>query len=98
MTEILSLLSGGWAYIAAGAAVAIALVASWFTGKKVGITQTQAKADVAAAQEVTKQAEAVTQRQADIVKAVKNVEQDNQSVSDSAARERMQQSKYHTDD
>ncbi|STV73919.1 Uncharacterised protein [Klebsiella pneumoniae subsp. rhinoscleromatis] len=54
MTDIISLLSGGWAYIAAGAAVAIALVASWFTGKKVGATQTQAKADVAAAQEVTK--------------------------------------------
>ncbi|MFV5078301.1 hypothetical protein ACJ42O_017080 [Klebsiella pneumoniae] len=98
MTEILSLLSGGWAYIAAGAAVVIALVASWFTGKKVGSTQTQAKADVAAAQEVTKQAEAVTQQQADIVKVVKNVEQDNQSVSDRAARDRMQQSKYHTDD
>lgn len=98
MTEILSLLSGGWAYIAAGAAVAIALVASWFTGKKVGVTQTQAKADVAAAQEVTKQAEAVTQKQADIVKVVKNVEQDNQSVSDRAARDRMQQSKYHSDD
>ncbi|EPP1681887.1 hypothetical protein ACUMKV_000141 [Klebsiella michiganensis] len=97
MTEILSLLSGGWGYIAAGTAVVIALVASWFTGKKVGATQTQAKADVEAAQEVTKQAEATTQRQADIVKVVKNVEQDNQSVSDSAARERMQQSKYHSD-
>lgn len=98
MTEILSLLSGGWGYIAAGAAVVIALVASWFTGKKVGTTQTQAKADVEAAQEVTKQAEAVTKKQADIVKVVKNVEQDNQSVSDSAARDRMQQSKYHSDD
>ena len=71
MTEILSLLSGGWGYLVAGVAVVIALVTSWFTGKKVGATQAQAKADVAAAQEVTKQAEAVTQRQADIVKAVK---------------------------
>lgn len=97
MTAILSLLSGGWGYIAAGVAVVVALVASWFTGKKIGATETQAKADVVAAQEQTQQAQAVTKQQADIVKVVKDVEQKASSDSDSAARERMQQSKYHSD-
>jgi len=98
MTEILSLLSGGWSWIAGVAAVIVALAASYFGGKKIGTTQTQAKADVTAAQKEVQQTQQVADKQAEITQAVKNVQQDNNSVSDSAARERMRTSKYHSDD
>lgn len=97
MTGILSLLSGSWTWIAGIAGIALAFVLSYFGGKKIGTVQTQAKADVAAAQKEQQQAEQVTAKQAEIVKEVKNVQQENNSVSDDAARDRMRQSKYHTD-
>lgn len=98
MTEILSLLSGGWSYVIAACAALVAVGAAWFTGKKIGSTETQAKADVSTAQEQTKQAQQVTQKQTEIVKVVKDVEQKANSDTDSAARSRMQQSKYHSED
>lgn len=98
MSTILSLFSGGWRWIAGIAAVVAALVASYFGGKKIGTTQTQAKADVTAAQKEAQQAEQVAKQQTEITQAVKNVQQDNNSVSDDAARQRMRVSKYHSDD
>lgn len=97
MSTILSLFSGGWSWIAGIAAVVAALVASYFGGKKIGNVQTQAKADVKAAQKEVQQAEQVADKQAEITQVVKNVQQDNNSVSDDAARERMRTSKYHSD-
>ncbi len=98
MTLITSLFSGWWTEILAGAAVLVALFASYFGGKKIGTTQTQAKAEVTAAQKETQQAERVAKKQSEITQAVKNVQQDNNSVSDDDARSRMRVSKYHTDD
>lgn len=98
MTDILSLLSGGWTWIAGIAVAVLAFVLSYFGGKKVGTVQTQAKADVAAAQKEQQQAEQVTARQAEIVKVVKDVEQKNNSASDSAARDSMRSGKYYSKD
>lgn len=46
MSVITSALSGGWQWLAALGAVIVALVMSYFGGKKIGKVQTQAKADV----------------------------------------------------
>lgn len=94
MELITSLFSsaGGWA--AALIAGALALIATYFGGRKIGKTQEKAKADVAAAKVESQQVAAASDKQQQASKAAKDVNIENQSVSDSAARERLQQSKY----
>ena len=98
MTAILSLLSGGWKWLAAVGGIAAAIAASYFGGKKVGNVQTQAKADVETAKQETQQAEATAQAESDNAKVAKSVQQENASVTDDNARSRMQQSKYNSAD
>ncbi|WP_286933878.1 hypothetical protein [Leclercia sp. UBA5958] len=93
-----AILSSGWESILGIAGVVIALLFSWFGGKSKGATTEKAKADVAAANETAKQSQAATDKQAEVIKVAKNAEQTNQSLSDDASRERMRQSKYHSDD
>ncbi|GLR09475.1 hypothetical protein COO59_04635 [Mixta theicola] len=98
MSEIISLLSGGWSWVLGGLAIIIGFVGSYFGGKKIGKTQEKARADVAAAQLQTQQAEASTQKQADNIKVAKHVETSNVALSDAAARDKLRQSKYNLDD
>lgn len=98
MSALIELFSSGWQWILGAIGIGGALLLTWFTGKKTGSTEAKAKADVEAAQENEKQAQAVTEKQAEIVKVSKNVEQQNNSLGDDAARSRMQQSKYHSTD
>lgn len=93
-----SILSVGWEWIGGLLAIVVAVFAAWFGGKSKGTTEAQAKADVKEARQETQQAQNITDKQAETIKAVKNVEQDNQSLSDDAARDRMRQSKYHSAD
>lgn len=93
-----SILSVGWEWMGGLLAIVLAVFAAWFGGKSKGTTETQAKADVEEARQETQQAQNITDKQAETIKAVKNVEQDNQSLSDGAARDRMRQSKYHSAD
>ncbi|EMC7876551.1 hypothetical protein VLI38_002186 [Enterobacter roggenkampii] len=93
-----SILSVGWEWAGGLLAIVVAVFAAWFGGKSKGTTETQAKADVKEARQETQQAQNITDKQAETIKAVKNVEQDNQSLSDDAARDRMRQSKYHSAD
>ncbi|PLR20403.1 hypothetical protein PZBJ_20340 [Pantoea endophytica] len=98
MSEILSFLTGGWNYVLAALAVVAALLTSYFGGKKVGTVQTQAKADVAAAEKDKSQVEEVAKKQSENAEAAKNVQSINSGISDSAARDKLQRSKYNSAD
>lgn len=98
MTTISALMSGWWTEILAGLAVVAALVSAYFGGKKIGTTETQAKADVTAAKVESAQASAVAEKQKQNTEAAKNVTQSNAALSDDAARAKLQSSRYHTDD
>lgn len=94
MDLIASFFSGATGWAAALIAGALALIASYFSGRKIGKTQEKAKADVAAAKVESQQIAAASEKQQQATKAAKDVSIENQSVSDDAARERLQQSKY----
>lgn len=94
MTTITALLSGWWTEILAGLAVVAALVSAYFGGKKIGTTETQAKADVTAAKVESAQVSAVAEKQKENTQAVKDVQQSNSALSDSDARSKLQQSRY----
>lgn len=93
-----SILAVGWEWLAGALAIVVAVIAAWHGGKSKGTTETQAKADVKEANAETQQAQAIAEKQSETIKAVKNVEQTNQSLSDDATRDRMRQSKYHSAD
>lgn len=94
MTTITALLSGWWTEILAGLAVVAALVSAYFGGKKIGTTETQAKADVTAAKVESAQVSAVAERQKENVKVVKDAQTTNAALSDDASRNKLQQSRY----
>lgn len=98
MTTITALLSGWWTEILAGLAVIAALLSAYFGGKKIGTTQTQAKADVQAAKVESAQVSAVAAKQKENTEAAKNVTQSNAALSDDAARNKLQSSKYNSAD
>ncbi|UQY45898.1 hypothetical protein M1E08_11195 [Erwinia sp. PK3-005] len=98
MSEVMSLLSGGWSWILGGLAVVVGLAGSYFGGKKIGKTQEKARGEVAAAQLQTQQAEAIAKKQADNIKVAKHVETSNATLSDAAARDKLRRSKYNVDD
>lgn len=93
-----SLFAMGWEWAAGLVGIVFVVFAAWFGGKSKGTTETQAKADVKEANAETQQAQAVTEKQSETIKVVKRVEQTNQSMSDSAARDSMRGSKYHAKD
>lgn len=94
MELVTSLFGGPGGWIAGLIAGAVALIATYFGGRKIGKTQEKAKADVAAAKVESQQVAAASEKQQQATKAAKDVTIENQSVSDDAARERLQQSKY----
>ena len=98
MTTLTELLSGWWTEILAGLAVIAALASAYFGGKKIGTTQTQAKADVQAAKVESQQVAAVAAKQKENTEAAKNVTQSNAALSDDAARNKLRQSQFNSDD
>lgn len=98
MTTILSLLSGGWKWLAAVGGIAAAIAASYFGGKKVGNVQTQAKADVKAAEVQSEQVATVAKQQADNTVKANEIKQSNASLSDAAARDKLRKSQFNSDD
>ena len=98
MTLITSLLSGWWTEILAGLAVLAALVSAYFGGKKIGTTQTQAKADVKAAEVKSEQVEAVAKKQSENTEKANSVKQANAALSDSAQRDKLRNSQFNSDD
>ena len=79
-------------------ALIAAIIATYLGGKKVGKTETQAKADVAEAERIKRQAETKSDIESNHIKVAKDVQQENASLDDPTARDRLRNSKYHTDD
>ena len=98
MTAILSLLSGGWGWLAAVGAGLLALVASYLGGKKIGTVQTQAKADVQAAQVQANEVAALAKQQSQNSEKANSVRQSNADLSDSAQRDKLRNSRFNSDD
>lgn len=94
MTTITAILSGWWTEILAGLAVVAALVSAYFGGKKIGTTETQAKAEVTAAKVESAQVSAVAEKQKENTQAVKDVTQSNSALNDSDARDKLRASSY----
>jgi hypothetical protein len=98
MTTITALLSGWWTEILAGLAVVAALVSAYFGGKKIGTTETQAKADVTAAKVESAQVASVAQQQSENTEKANSVKQANAALSDDAQRDRLRKSQFNSDD
>jgi len=95
MTLITSLLGGGWHWLAALAAVVAALGATYFGGKKVAKVQQKARSDVDNARQEASRITAVAQQQQQHREEANRVATDNNSLDDAAARDKLQQSKFH---
>ena len=95
MTFLTSLLGGSWHWLAALGGVLAALVASYFGGKKIGKVQQKSKFDVEQADKAAAQAVAINQQQQTLREEAKRVEANNLNLDDAAARDKLQQSKYH---
>ncbi len=98
MTTIAALFSGWWTEILAGLAVIAALVSAYFGGKKIGTTQTQAKADVQAAKVESQQVADVAKKQSENTEKANSVKQTNAALSDDAQRNKLRQSQFNSDD
>ena len=95
MSFLLSQLAGSWHWLAAIGGVIAALIASYAGGKKIGKVQQQAKADVAHAEKTAAQAVEINQQQQQLREEAKRVETRNGNLDYAAARDKLQQSKYH---
>ena len=98
MTTVAALFSGWWTEILAGLAVIAALVSAYFGGKKIGTTQTQAKADVQAAKVESQQVADVAKKQSENTEKANSVKQANAALSDDAQRNKLRQSQFNSDD
>ncbi|MBZ6385133.1 hypothetical protein [Pantoea piersonii] len=94
----MSFITEWWNYILAGVAVLAAIAASYFGGKKIGTTQTQAKADVQAAKVESQQVADVAKKQSENTEKANSVKQNNAALSDDAARNKLRQSQFNSDD
>ncbi|EJL91225.1 hypothetical protein HS962_13990 [Pantoea sp. BIGb0393] len=95
MTFLMAMLGGSWHWLAALAGVIAALAASYFGGKKIGKVQQQSQSAVENADKAAAQAVAVNQQQQQLREEAKRVEASNLNLDDAAARDKLQQSKYH---
>lgn len=95
MTVLTSLLGGSWHWLAALGGIVAALVASYLGGKKIGTVQQKSKSAVESADKAAAQAVAVNQQQQQLREEAKRVEASNLNLDDAAARDKLQQSKYH---
>lgn len=95
MSLLITLLAGSWHWIAAIGAVIVAIGASYFGGKKIGKVQQQAKADTESAQKEAAQTAAVAHQQQLHREEATRVATENSNLDDAAARDKLQQSKYH---
>lgn len=94
MNTILSLMSGGWGWLAGIGAVVVALLGTYFGGKKIGATQAKADAQVTAAKVESAQVSAVAEKQKENTEVAKNAQSSNASLSDSAARDKLRKSGF----
>ncbi|MEM6051201.1 hypothetical protein AAH450_11585 [Erwinia sp. P7711] len=94
MSTFFALFSGSWHILAGIGVVLMALIVSWFGGKKIGKVQQKARSDVAAAQEESDRIAIVANKQIQDIKAVKNVHESNNMLNDDDARNKLRDSSY----
>lgn len=94
----MSLIANWWTEILAGLAIFAAFVSAYFGGKKIGSTQTQAKADVAAAQVESKHVADVAKQQSENTEKANEVRQSNAALTDSDQRDKLRKSQFNSDD
>lgn len=94
----MSLIANWWTEILAGLAIIAAFVSAYFGGKKIGSTQTQAKADVAAAQVESKQVADVAKQQSENTEKAYEVRQSNAALTDDDQRDKLRKSQFNSDD
>ncbi|MFE0584821.1 hypothetical protein [Pantoea vagans] len=94
----MNLITSWWAEILAGLAIIAAFISAYFGGKKIGSTQTQARADVAAAQVESKQVADVAKQQSENTEKANEVRQSNAALSDDDQRNKLRQSQFNSDD
>lgn len=94
MSLLTSILGGSWHLLAGIAAVIAALFATYLGGHKIGKTQEKAKADIAAAQKETAEISAIAKKQQQNREEANRVHIANDVLDDTAARDKLQQSKY----
>ncbi|MBN1085619.1 hypothetical protein JNO12_12815 [Erwinia aphidicola] len=87
-----------WNYILAALALLAAFITAYFTGKKIGVSKAEAKAEVKAAQVESSQVSAVAEKQKENTQVAQNAQSSNASISDADARRKLQQSKYNAKD
>ncbi|WP_033782081.1 hypothetical protein [Pantoea sp. 9140] len=98
MTTLVHLFAGGWNYVLAFFALIAAGVVAYFGGKKKGKTEEKAKADVEAAKVESQQVSDVAKVQAINTEKANSVKENNASLSDAAARDKLRQSQFNSDD
>lgn len=94
----MSMIANWWAEILTGLAIIAAFVSAYLGGKKVGTVQTQAKADVAAAEKDKSQVEAVAKKQSENTEKANEIRQSNAALTDDAQRSKLRQSQFNSDD
>lgn len=98
MNEFISLLTGGWGWLAGLGLATAALVGTYLGGKMIGTVKTQAAADVTAVKVESQQVAEVAKQQSQNVEKANSVKTSNASLSDSASRDRMRKSQFNSDD
>lgn len=96
MSTLLGMLGISWHWLAALLAIAVALITSWFGGKKIGKTEGQAQEQVKAQQEKTAQVIASARDQAKKSEVLKNAQNDNAGADDAAARNKLRDTSWNT--
>lgn len=89
MSVIASALSGGWQWLAALGAVIVALIMSYFGGKKIGKVQTQAKADVDKAEAKSEVVKASSEHETKVVGNANEAKNETANRTDDELRDRM---------
>ncbi|QZA70443.1 hypothetical protein AH03_30 [Erwinia phage AH03] len=89
MATLTALVSGGWGWIAAVFAGLVALFGVYFGGKKIGSTQTQAKADVAAAEVKTEAVKVAAKHESEVVTNANTAKVETAGRTDDELRDRM---------
>ncbi|MET3815352.1 hypothetical protein [Pantoea sp. UYEF8] len=98
MTTLVNLFAGGWNYIIAFLALIAAAATAYFSGKSKGKTEEKAKADVTAAKVESQQVSDVAKVQAINTEKANSVKENNSSLSDDAARDKLRRSEFNSDD
>ncbi len=97
MSSFLALFNSGSHLLTGAGVVIVALIVSWFGGKKIGKVQEKGRADVAAAKVEADRVAVVANKQAKTIEEVKDVQAANNALADDDARRKLHESSSNGD-